>query len=361
MTAELSAVVGFTSAAAVAFAATPVAIKVAEWTDFYDRPREYRQHGGATPFLGGAAVLLAFLIAAAAVGAMGVGRLLVIIGGAIVMFVLGTVDDLIAVAPKWRVLATAGAALALYAAGIGWNTAAPDIVDVALTVLWVVGLVNALNLMDNLDGACSSVAATAAIGIGVLAAIKGDAVVAGLAFAVAGACSGFLPWNLTGPAKIFLGDGGSMPLGFLVAALAMATCRHAAGGNAGLLVGALLVGLPILDVTLVSVSRTRRGVSITTGGRDHLTHRMLLALSTPRRVAGALAVAQLCLCALAIVGYELGAAAVFVFAFSTFVLGVIAVLVLDMEHWRPDGIASASQQNLPEPGNAPVQMSVDAG
>src|SRR4051794_32294454 len=105
MTAEVSAAVGFASAAAISLGATPIAIRVAQRTDFLDHPREYRRHGAATPLLGGAAVLLAFLIAAAVVGAMGYGRLLVVIGGAVVMFVMGTVDDRIAVAPKWRVLA----------------------------------------------------------------------------------------------------------------------------------------------------------------------------------------------------------------------------------------------------------------
>ena len=201
------------------------------------------------------------------------------------MWAVGTVDDRIAVAPIWRLVITALTAFALYASGLGWSTAAGTGVNLFLTSLWIVGLVNAFNLMDNMDGACGTVASMAAAGIGVIAAIKGQDTITGLAFAMSGACIGFLPWNLTGPAKVFLGDGGSMPIGFLVAALAMATARHSTAGNAGVLLGALLVGLPILDVTLVSVSRTRRGVSLMTGGRDHLTHRMLLRLHSPRLVA----------------------------------------------------------------------------
>jgi UDP-GlcNAc:undecaprenyl-phosphate/decaprenyl-phosphate GlcNAc-1-phosphate transferase len=352
MNAEVSAAVGFAVAGVASFAATPLAIRVARRTNFYDCPREYRKHSAPTPLLGGAAVLAAFLLAAVIIGGAS-GRLLVpLLSCAVGMWLIGTLDDRVAVPPKWRLIATAGAAVALSESGFGWDTAGGTGVDILVTVLWVVGLVNAFNLMDNLDGACSTVAAVAAAGVGVLAAIKGQATVAGLAFSLSGACAGFLPWNLAGPAKIFLGDGGSMPIGFLVAALAMATARHSQAGNAGLLVGALLAGLPILDVTLVSVSRTRRGVSLMTGGRDHLTHRILLALRSSRLVAAALAVAQGVLCSFAIVGYALGTLAVAGFAFAAFVTGVLAILVLDTPRWRPAGIAVGPQLVSVEPAEA---------
>ncbi len=110
----------------------------------------------------------------------------------------------------------------------------------------------------------------------------------GLAFALAGACAGFLPWNLAGPAKIFLGDGGSMPIGFLRRrAVDGASARDLPRRRRGsILAGALLAGLPILDTALVSVSRLRRGVTLVTGGRDHLTSSAaarLLALADARR------------------------------------------------------------------------------
>ena len=348
MSAELSALVGFTVAGVTAFLATPLAIAVARRTDFYDHPREYRKHGSPTPFLGGAAVLVAFLVAALVLGDVS-GDLLVLVAGAVAMWLLGTLDDRVAVPPRWRLIPTGLMAIALYAAGLGWDTAGGEAVNALLTALWIVGLVNAFNLMDNLDGACGAVASVAAAGVGVVAAIKGQDAVAGLAFAISGACVGFLPWNLAGPAKIFLGDGGSMPIGFLVAALAMATARHSEAGNAGVLLGALLVGLPILDVTLVSVSRTRRGVSLMTGGRDHLTHRMLLRLRSSRWVAAALACGQAVLCVLAVVGYETDTEAVAIFAFAAFALGFVAILTLDAARWRPAGIAVRPESVTVEP------------
>jgi UDP-GlcNAc:undecaprenyl-phosphate GlcNAc-1-phosphate transferase len=273
------------------------------------------------------------------------------------LWVLGTIDDRVPVAPKWRLLAEGGAAAALVVAGLGWDTSLLGVGDFLLTVVWIVGVVNAFNLMDNLDGACGTVAMVSAAGVGLFATIKGQATIAGLAFALSGASAAFLHWNLARPARIFLGDGGSMVVGFLIAGLAMATARHASAGNAGVLVGALLVGVPILDTTLVSVSRWRRGVTLVTGGRDHLSHRLLLARRSPRSVAVTLALAQAALCSFAIAGYELGTEGVAAFAFGAFVAGVVAIFVLDTARWRPAGIA-VGQEPEPIGGSAPEASSV---
>jgi UDP-GlcNAc:undecaprenyl-phosphate GlcNAc-1-phosphate transferase len=346
MSTDVSAVVGFAAAAVAVLMLTPVAIAIARRADFYDHPREYRRHSAPTPFLGGAAVLCGVVSVAVALGTS--GRLLLVLGCAAALWLVGTIDDWVAVSPKWRLLAEAGAAGAVFASGLGWETRLPLVADLILSLVWVVGLVNAFNLMDNLDGACGTVAAIAAAGIGLTAAIKGDAPVAVVAFVLAGACAGFLPWNLAGPARVFLGDGGTMPIGFLIAVLAMAAARHSQAGNAGVLLGALLAGLPILDVALVSLSRVRRGVSLMTGGRDHLTHRILLALRSPRLVAATLGVSQAILCAFAVVGYELGPLALAGLAFTAFGTGVVAVVVLDMRRWRPAGIAVAPHRLRPE-------------
>src|SRR5207302_8386320 len=119
--------------------------------------------------------------------------------------------------------------------------------DVAFAVAWVVGIVSASNLMDNIDGACGTVGCVSAAGIGTLGAIHGQSAIAGLGFGLAGACLGFLPWNIVGRAKVFLGDGGSMLIGFLVASLAMGTAHHLQVGDANLLIGAMMVGVVMLD------------------------------------------------------------------------------------------------------------------
>ena len=352
MSAGTSATLGFAAGALVCFAATPVAIRVARRTGFYDRPREYRQNKAPTPFLGGVAVLLGTFTAAAVTGAFS-GRTSVLLACAFIMWLVGTIDDRIAVAPKWRVLVTGLAAISLSMAGLGWKTDGGTSVDAILTLVWVVGLVNAFNFMDNMDGACVTVAACSALGIGALALIYGQPVLAGLSFGLAGACIGFLPWNLAGPAKIFLGDGGSMFVGFSVAALAMAASNQISGGEVRLLAGGLVVALPILDITLVVISRTRRGVTVTTGGRDHLTHRLLLALGAPRVVAVTLAVIQSAVCLLAVISVHVGPELLIPTSLILAISGLTAIAFLDTARWRPANIAVGSQAGIA--GSAEIQ------
>jgi UDP-GlcNAc:undecaprenyl-phosphate GlcNAc-1-phosphate transferase len=126
--------------------------------------------------------------------------------------------------------------------------------------------------------------------------IGGDVALAVIVLAVAGACAGFLPYNLSSPSRIFLGDGGSMPVGFIVAGAVMAAPGHSELGFAALLALAPIVALPILDTTLVVISRRRGGRPILSGGRDHLTHRLRAVLGSPRLVALTLATAQAGLC-----------------------------------------------------------------
>jgi hypothetical protein len=117
----------------------------------------------------------------------------------------------------------------------------------------------------------------------------------------------------------------------------------------------------MLDTALVSLSRTRRGVTLVTGGRDHLTHRLLLKLYSPRAVAIALAATQGLLCALAIVGYELGMVGLGVIAFAAFAGGVAAIAVLDTSPWRPAGIATAAPEGMESPSSAAASVGVDPG
>jgi len=263
----------FFLAAAVTFVAVPVAIRLARRTEFYDHPAGYKGHASSTPYLGGLAVFAGFAAGALAFG-HAAGRFWVIFACAAGLLALGTLDDRLPLAPRWRVLAEIAAAVALYAAGLGWSVFESGPADLLLTVAWVVGLCNAFNLMDNLDGAAGTVAGVSATGIGVAAWLNSDPVTAAFAFALAGACAGFLPHNLAGPARIFLGDGGSLPIGFLVAASAMVACDWPSLRGSSVLLGALLVGLAILDTALVVFSRRRAGVPVVRAGRDHLTHRL---------------------------------------------------------------------------------------
>lgn len=278
----------------------PLAIRVALRTDFVDRPGGYKGHERVTPYLGGSAVALAIAIAVVATGAWDSRYAALLIWG-IVMYVVGTVDDRFNLNPHARLAVEGLAGAALWHYGLGWAVFDSDALNLALTVLWVVGLVNAFNLMDNMDGAASTVAGISAAGTAIVSILGGDTALAVIALAVAGGCCGFLPFNLAKPSRIFLGDGGSMPLGFLIAGAVMTTPMVGELGWSAILAALPIVGLPILDTTLVVISRRRGGRPVLSGGRDHLTHRLRTMLGgSSRRVALCLAAVQGSLCLLAV-------------------------------------------------------------
>lgn len=292
--------IGITLAGMVAYVTTPIAIRTAQRFAFYDRPGGHKAHGTATPYLGGAAVMLAFALALL-VGAGAPSRTLPLILGVAVLWVVGTIDDRWTLSPRLRLLVEFAVGALLVAGGLGWHLGAGAAIDAAATGIWVVAVVNAFNLFDNMDGAASAMALVVAAGACILGLVTGDSWVAAGSAALCGACLGFLPYNLTSPARVFLGDGGSMPLGFAVAALVAAAARKAEPSSLGLLTGFLLVGIPALDTCLVVVSRRRRGVSILVGGQDHLTHRTRVRMRTARRVVLVLGGAQALVSALVIV------------------------------------------------------------
>ena len=203
---------GIGIAASLAYLMTPLAILAAERMSFYDKPVGYKGHGRPTPYLGGAAVMLAFALAVA-VGAGDPGRTLPLLAGVAVLLVVGTIDDRRTVTPQLRVAVELAVGVLLTAAGLGWRLGAGFAADAAVTGIWVVAVVNSFNLFDNMDGAASTMAAVVSGGACVLAISTGATWAAVGSAALAGACLGFLPHNLAKPAKIFLGDGGSMPLG----------------------------------------------------------------------------------------------------------------------------------------------------
>jgi UDP-GlcNAc:undecaprenyl-phosphate/decaprenyl-phosphate GlcNAc-1-phosphate transferase len=295
----------FALAALTSYLLTPLAIRIAGRTGFVDKPAGYKGHRQPTPYLGGCAITLGAL-AGAAVGTIPPGYA-VVIGCVVGVWILGTVDDRISLPILLRVAAELGIAIALTASGLHWDIFHNTFVDSAVSVVWIIGLMNAFNLMDNMDGATATVAAASAVGVGTLALVAGHLGTTPLCFATAGACIGFLPRNLANPARIFMGDGGSLPLGLLVAVTTMTAVNSNYLGPSGVVIGALLVGMVILDTTLVTISRSRAGRPVLSGGRDHLTHRLVKRLGSPRRVALTLAVTQLLVCGVTISVAQAGA------------------------------------------------------
>jgi UDP-GlcNAc:undecaprenyl-phosphate GlcNAc-1-phosphate transferase len=329
---ELAVPGAFLLAALIAFAATPLAVRVARATSFFDMPAGYKGHRRPTPYLGGAAVMAAVLGAAFAFRGDG-GGLGLILGVAAILWLLGTVDDRVSLPLPPRVLVEVGAAALLWATGHGWSALGWAPADLALTVVWVVGVMNAFNLMDNMDGAAATTITISAAGAGALALVVGDVHLAVLAFALAGACAGFLPHNLAKPARIFMGDGGSLPAGFLVASVVMAAAARNSPGLSAVIVAALLVGLVVLDTSLVTVSRLRGGRQVLLGGSDHLTHRIVKRLGSPRRVALGLGAAQLVLCAVTVAVAAVNVLWILMLGSVAATLGVLLIWTLESAPW----------------------------
>jgi len=148
------------------------------------------------------------------------------------------------------------------------------VLDAVLTVVWVVGITASFSILDHMDGLCAGVAAMASVFFAMLAYLNGQTLVSVLAAAVLGAAAGFLRWNFK-PAKIFMGDGGAMFLGFLMATLSLKLRLEHPSHFSALIVPILVLGATILDTTLVTISRSRRGlIPFATPGKDHVAHRL---------------------------------------------------------------------------------------
>lgn len=358
-------------AALVVWLVTPLVIRTAEHFQLFDIPTGYKSHSRATPYLGGAAILIGIVVAALLLAGPRPGvwdnHGWAVVACALVLWAVGTADDHASLPVLFRLAVEVGLAVALYYLGHGWQIFHVGALDLALTILWVVGVVNAFNLMDNMDGAAATAAAMSALGAGALALLSGKTAWAPLSFAVAGACAGFLPYNLSRPARIFMGDGGSLPVGMLVAALTMSVVRSDYFGPSGVVVGALLVALVILDTTLVTYSRTRGRRPVFSGGHDHLTHRVVDRLGSPQAVAGILALSQLLVCSVAIAVARAGVGWVLLAGGVCIAFG--ALLVWQFEHGAmfavfrpkpPTVAAEPTDRGGGEPATLPAQSEAGA-
>src|SRR6266404_177935 len=170
------------------------------------------------------------------------------------------------------ILLLSGIRAQVFSTVIGGRTG--DLLDIVLTVVWVVGITASFSILDHMDGLCAGVAAMASAFFALLAYLNGQTLVTVLAAAVLGAASGFLRWNFK-PAKIFMGDGGAMFLGFLMATLGLKLRLAESNLLSAWVVAVLVLGATIFDTTLVTISRSRRGLlPFATPGKDHAAHRL---------------------------------------------------------------------------------------
>jgi UDP-GlcNAc:undecaprenyl-phosphate GlcNAc-1-phosphate transferase len=302
--------------AAITLAALPVA-SVVLWTllrspslggRLVAMPTGARWHDRATPLFGGVGIatgLLTGVLLALAAGVIEPTWLLAgIVAGCGLVFVAGLLDDVRHLSPVAKLAAQFGAAAIAIAAGLRVELVSNDVLGVAIALVWLVGITNAFNLLDNMDGLAATLATVACAYFAIDAStVHENDLVLVLSLSLAFACIGFLPFNLRpgDRARVFMGDSGSQLLGFLLAVLGLAASWTTAGTTvATMLLPLLVLAIPILDTTLVTIRRLAERRPVTQGGKDHTSHRLVYyGLSETRAVV-----------LLALIGVALGATGV---------------------------------------------------
>ena len=270
-------IVVFVSGLFLAVIGTPLARKLGIKLDAVDEPDPSRRvHTVPTPRLGGLAILLSTLIAGMLLGGI-FNELSGILVGAILVSFLGLWDDRFTLGAWAKLLGQLVAVGFLIFTGVQVRAFDPPILDIVVTIVWMIGITNALNLLDNMDGLSGGIAAIAAAHFSLMCAFSGQYLVGAFAVAVMAACVGFLIYNWN-PATIFMGDSGSLFLGFMLGSLGIKLRFPENVPFVTWMIPVLVLGVPIFDTTLVTLSRLRRRLNpLTTPGLDHTSHRLTYA------------------------------------------------------------------------------------
>lgn len=295
-----------------------------------------KTHRAPTPYLGGVAIFLGIAGALLVMrfftnfptGTLHALRALLL--GGTFMVMVGLADDILpgGLTFQWKFLFQAVGALLLLLFDVRIKFIQPEWLGSVFTVLWVVGITNAFNIIDIMDGLSSSQAFVACLGFLFISLPTEEIYVNFAAAALAGACLAFLPYNLSDRWKIFMGDAGSLLLGFFMAALSLGT-SYSRVSEVGLFAPLLILGLPLYDTFFVSILRIKQGKSPFLGSKDHLALKLRTIGLSPRQVVACLAgVAALFSAAAYLVTCAPFYVALFIFAFA----GVVGLFVVVKLH-----------------------------
>ncbi|MGR6837138.1 glycosyltransferase family 4 protein [Syntrophomonas erecta] len=280
--------IALVSAFVVALVSMPLVIKLAFRLGAIDRPNQRKVHAKPMPRMGGMAIFLAFILVMTCVVRVS-GPFLGMIYGAIIIFVVGLLDDIWQLSAWVKLVGQIIAAVvAIYFGVVVQFMTNPfdgfidlGLLSIPVTMLWIVGVTNAVNLIDGLDGLAAGVSGIAAISLGIVALLQGQSAVALAAFVLVAAILGFLPYNFY-PARTFMGDSGSNLLGFLLACLAiLGTAKSAA--LISLFIPIVILGIPIFDTFFAIIRRIHNKAPIFRPDKDHLHHRLMAMGMSHRR------------------------------------------------------------------------------
>ncbi|HXG67022.1 MAG TPA: hypothetical protein VNO70_18105 [Blastocatellia bacterium] len=244
-------------------------------------PRQDRWHRRPTALLGGIAIYAAFM-AGFFIFSPGLSKAWPILAAGTLLFVTGLVDDLIQIKPYAKLVVQLAAAAAAVYMGLRLEFTEYEAFNAVITVFWLVGITNAINLLDNMDGLAAGVTVIACAFLVVMFLSNGQADAAILPLLLGSAALGFLVFNFN-PASIFMGDCGSMFLGFTLGGMALLSYGQLRNFTAVLITPVLILMLPIFDTCVVTVARKLSGRPISQGGRDHTSHRLVALGMSERR------------------------------------------------------------------------------
>ncbi|RLC52938.1 MAG: hypothetical protein DRZ79_00310 [Candidatus Cloacimonadota bacterium] len=280
------------------YSLTPFVIKFANKINFLDNPNARKVHKKATPLLGGLSVFIGFLILSlyavlTTFHSFNI-RIFGYLVGALIIVIVGLIDDRYGMNPLIKLLGQMFSCTIFLVSNDLLHLFGAVYLTLPILIIWMVGLMNALNFLDNMDGIISGMAGILAFGFYAFSFISKTEhfvlqteLIALLSLIFAGAVLGFLPYNFN-PAKIFLGDAGSMFFGYFLSSMGILTGKLAAlrmNNNIYYLLPVLLLSYAIFDISLVSITRKRDGRRVTQGGKDHSTHRIGNAIGSTKITA----------------------------------------------------------------------------
>jgi UDP-GlcNAc:undecaprenyl-phosphate GlcNAc-1-phosphate transferase len=275
----------FLASCAIASFLTPIMGRIAIRLRVVDNPdAPHKTHQNSVPYLGGVALMVTVCIVVffgtllVELDSATINVLQALLYPAVFMGIVGLIDDIRNLSPFSRfviqsIVGILSSTYMVLTATIGSPTG-HLILDLTLSTLWIVGITNSINFFDNHDGGASGTVAISSFILFLLAATSSQFYIASLALVLSGSSVGFLIWNRN-PARIYMGDAGSLFLGMLIASLLVRFDPATTNRLAGFAIPILLLAIPIMDTCIAVVSRLSRGISPFTGGQDHLSHRII--------------------------------------------------------------------------------------
>lgn len=269
----------------VTYLTTPIFKALAIKLNIVDKPGGRKLQKYAIPYLGGLAIIIPLLFSLTLltfIPIFKVDRFELLFGlvlPGVLMAIVGLLDDIYQLSALSRLISQSVAGFTtsylLYSSNSGIQIFDNSILNLFTTTIWIIGIINAFNFIDNMDGLAGGIAMFAALGFFIISLSNGQLLVAALSAAICGSCIGFLFWNRN-PARIYMGDSGALFLGFMLAAISIRVDSDGSNYLQSIFTPLVMLAIPFIDTAQVIISRLRRGVSPLQGGRDHISHKLLL-------------------------------------------------------------------------------------